>query len=251
MVRKTRKHKKSEKGIYSIPELRRSFEHIEAYLNDKIQKKESKEKMIRDVRKEWQEVFMKPLDHASAEALIEDRMKLAPSRRKTRRHHGGAFAITGAPVDSTTRPGLYLAPGGLPDQNGGLPLSVGNQSGGAYGSFVQYVSNGFTHPEMSIVSDPVKGQTTWPIPYSDTGSNAFAPLKGGRRRTRRGVRRGGSLASMWENLTTRPIPSSSPAIPLQDAQDMWHGKVVGSSPDQVQRGADYLLGATYPKPVTM
>lgn len=247
MARHTRKHKKSEKGIYSIPELRRSFEHIEAYLNDKIQRKESKEKMIRDVRKEWQLVFMKPLDHASAEALIEDRMKLAPSRRKTRKHHGGGF-ITGAPVDSVTRPGLYLTPGGLPDQNGGLPLSV-KQNGGAYGSFVQYVSSGFNHPEMSITSDPVKGQTTWPIPYSDTGSNEF--VKGGRRRTRRGVRRGGSLGSMLSSFVAHPFSGSSPATPLQDAQDLWHGSQVGSSPDQIQRSVSYQLGSVYPKPVLM
>lgn len=250
MARKTRKHKKSEKGIYSIPELRRSFEHIEAYLNDKIQRKETKEKMIRDVRKEWEEVFMKPLDHASAEALIEDRMKLVPSRRKTRKHHGGAFAINGAPVDSVTRPGLYLAPAGLPDQNGGLPLSK-QSGGGPYGSFVQYVSNGFQQPEMSIVSDPVKGQPAWPIPTADMGSNQFAPLKGGRRRTRRGVRRGGSLASMWDSMTSHPISASSPPGPLQDAQDMWHGASVGASPDQVQRGVTYQLGSVYPKPITM
>ncbi len=48
MVRKTRRHhsEKKAKGIYSIPELRRSFEHIEEYVNEKIALKESKEKLI-------------------------------------------------------------------------------------------------------------------------------------------------------------------------------------------------------------
>ena len=48
----------------------------------------------------------------------------------------------------------------------------------------------------------------------------------------------------------RPIPSSSPPGVLQDAQDMWYGKSVGPSPDQVQRGPNYQIGSVYPKPVT-
>jgi hypothetical protein len=57
MVRKTRKHhttkSKKHNGIYSIPELRRSFEHIEEYVDEKIQLKESKEKLIKDLRREY------------------------------------------------------------------------------------------------------------------------------------------------------------------------------------------------------
>ena len=51
MVRKTRKHYsakgKHSKGIYSIPELRRSFEHIEEYVDDKIHSENLKNKLLR------------------------------------------------------------------------------------------------------------------------------------------------------------------------------------------------------------
>jgi hypothetical protein len=43
MTRKTRKH--SEKGIHSIPELRRAFEHVEDAIDEMIRKRESKQDM--------------------------------------------------------------------------------------------------------------------------------------------------------------------------------------------------------------
>ena len=71
MVHKTRRHhsNKKSKGIYSIPELRRSFEHIESYINEKIALKDSKEKLVKDLRKEWSKVFFKELDKKSAESF--------------------------------------------------------------------------------------------------------------------------------------------------------------------------------------
>jgi len=239
MVRKTRK-----RGVASIPELRRSFEHIEAFLRDRIRRKDSKEKIIRDVRKEWRLVFLKPLDKASAEALYED----APKGRI----RGGALPIAGAPLDYTTQPGVYLAQGSIPNADGGLPRST-QTGGGPYGSFLQYVSHGFWNPEMAIASDPVKGQPAWPTP--DTGSNAFR-ASGGKRQTRRAKGRtlrrskGGSLFSTLSNMINHPIPSNQPAGPLQDAQDMWHGSPVGPSPDQVQRMPAYQLGSVHPRPFT-
>jgi hypothetical protein len=232
-MRKTRTRKR---GVASIPELRRSFEHIEAFLRDRIRRKDPKDKIIRDLRKEWRLVFLKPLDKVSAEALYDD----APKGRM----RGGA-AIAGAPLDYTTQPGLYLAPGGLPQADGGLPLS---QQGGAYGSFLQYVSHGFWNPEMAITSDPVKGQPAWPVPYPETGSNTFKAVGGRRRRTRR---RGGSLLSTLSNAISHPIPSSAPPTPLQDAQDMWHGAPVGASPDQVQRAPVYQLGEVHTKAIQL
>ena len=232
-MRKTRK-----RGVATIPELRRSFEHIEAFLRDRIHHKDSKEKIIRDLRKEWRQVFLKPLDKASAEALYEDTPKGRIRGGATAAIAGGA-AIAGAPLDYTTQPGIYLAPGSIPTPEGGLPQTGGNA--GPYGSYLQYVNHGFWNPEMAIASDPVKGQPAWPIPYATTGSNQAG---GKRRSTRRSTRRrGGSLLS----LLSHPIPSTQPPMLLQDAQDMWHGKAVGPSPDQVQRAAEYQLGTVYPK----
>ena len=68
MTRKTRKQKKP-KGIFSIPELRRSFEYIEEYVDNKIQSKEQKEKIVKDLKKEWKKTFLKDLDKKSAESF--------------------------------------------------------------------------------------------------------------------------------------------------------------------------------------
>ena len=132
MVRKTRKHSshKKLKGIYSIPELRRSFEHIESYVNGKIAQKESKEKLVKDLRKEWSKVFFKDLDKKSAESFVSDRL----SKKHKRRTLKGGAALAGAPLDYTTRQGIYLAPGQIPTAAGHLPLSDGSKS--SFGSFV-------------------------------------------------------------------------------------------------------------------
>ena len=248
MVRKTRRHgsNKKSKGIYSIPELRRSFEHIESYVNGKIAQKESKEKLVKDLRKEWSKVFFKDLDKKSAESFVSDRLN-KKHKRKTLK--GGA-ALAGAPLDYTTRQGVYLAPGQIPTAAGHLPLSDGSLSN--YGSFVPYVDKGFWNPEPGQSYDPVPGQTRFPtsVPVG-MGSNLVQ--KGGKRQARKTRRRGGGLirdmGTVLSQVFTHPASPSAPPSIFKDGQDIWYGKNVGPSPDQVERGLEYKLGSVYPKPV--
>ena len=257
MVRKTRKHgsHKKSKGIYSIPELRRSFEHIESYVNGKIAHKESKEKLVKDLRKEWSKVFFKDLDKKSAESFVSDRLSKKHKRRTLR---GGATALAGAPLDYTTRQGVYLAPGQIPTAAGHLPLSDGSIS--SYGSFVPYVDKGFWNPEPAQSYDPVPGQTRFPTSVpAGMGSNVFQ--KGGktpireRRQTRKGKgnRNGGGLirdmGTVLSQVFTHPASPSAPPSIFKDGQDIWYGKSAGPSPDQVQLLPVYNLGSVYPKPV--
>jgi hypothetical protein len=254
MVRKTRRHfgknKKGAAGIYSIPELRRSFEHIEEFVDKKIASKEGKERIAVDLRKEWQRVFMKDLDKKSAEAFIDSAIEKSHTHRRHRtlKRRGGA-----APVLSDTRPGLYLASGKIPDSQGQLPLSSGGKS--SFGFYVPYVDKGFWNPEPAISYDPVPGQTHYvTAPPKGMGTNDvhFSAKGGATKRNGRTLRkrRGGSLGATLSQAFTRPIPSSVPSGVLQDAQDMWYGKEVGPSPDQVQRSPTYQLGSVYPKVVT-
>jgi hypothetical protein len=261
MVRKTRKHYsakgKQSKGIYSIPELRRSFEHIEEFVDSCISSKISKEQIIKDLRKEWSQTFFKDLDKKSAEAFVSGRMKKKhSSRHRTLRRRGGAGAqlantntpIAGAPPDYTTRQGIYLAPGQIPDKAGHLPLSDGGKSN--FGSYVEYVDRGFSVgvPMPGQSFDPVPGQTRFPtsVPVGMGSNTVHFGHKGGKRRTRRG----GSMGAILSEAFQRPISASAPPGILQDMQDMWYGREVGPSPDQVQRGINYQLGSVYPKPIT-
>ena len=243
MARKTRKHTKSNKGIYSIPELRRAFEHVEQAIDEMIRNKESKATMIADIRKEWTKVFHKTLDKASADALISHRME---SHRVPRTHTGGAPALAGAPVDHVTRPGIYLDQGQIPGPDGGLTKTVG----GGYGSYVQYVDRGFVNPEIARGSDPVSGQSVFPLaPRADMGSNTFTPKIGGKRRKTRKTR--GGMAIM-EQAFMRPIPPGpNPQNALFDIQNIIKGNAHGMSPDQTQRLPSYHLNDTYPKAVNI
>lgn len=264
MVQKTRKNKqRKEKGVHTIPELRRSFEHIERTVDEMIYKKESREMMIRDLRKGWHTIFMKELDKKSAEAFIDERMQYTmgskgqKGRRRTRKTRGGA-AIAGAPLDYITRPGVHLAPGLIPDRMGHLPLTGNKPSD--FGSYVQYVSKGFSVglPEPGQSYDPVPGQTTWPQVPLGMGSNAvhFAQQKGG---SRRKIRRGGGLltdkmgaaAATIEQAWRHPFQSSVPPGFGQNMKSMFNGSDVGLPSDQVQTPVNYKMGGVYPKAVTI
>jgi hypothetical protein len=255
MVRKTRRHHsgKKAKGIQSIPELRRSFEHIETYISEKIALKESKEQLVKDLRKEWAKVFFKELDKKSAEAFVTEKLsKKHVSRRRTVKHRGGAGPLTGSPLDHTTRAGIYLAPESIPTAQGHLPLSDGSKS--SFGSYIPYVYKGFDvsipEPGQPLDQFGIPGQTRFPTSTPvGMGSNAVHfSGKGGARRSRK-ARRGGAMGAILSQAFNHPISASSPPGKLQDIQDMWYGKGVGPSPDQVQRSPNYQLGSVYPKPV--
>ena len=257
MVRKTRRHHtgKKTKGVQSIPELRRSFEHIEEYMNEKIALKESKEQLIKDLRKEWSKVFFKELDKKSADAFVTEKLSKKHSiRHKTIKHRGGAGAVAGSPLDNMTRQGIYLAPESIPTAQGHLPLSDGAKS--TFGSYIPYVDKGFgvAIPEVGRLLDQfgIPGQTRFPTstPVGMGDNTVHFTSKGGKRKSRK-VRRGGSLSGATLSQAFRhPIPSSSPPGILMDMQDKWYGKGVGPSPDQIQRSPDYQIGSVYPKPVS-
>jgi len=129
MTRKTRKQhsKKSKKrDSITIPELRRSFEHIEQFVDDKIHSKESKDKIVKELQEEWYFIFTKELSKKSAQEFVEQRMKNCKSSRKYRtlRRKGGG-SLGGAPLDYSTRAGMYLAQNSTPTALGHLTLSGG------------------------------------------------------------------------------------------------------------------------------
>ena len=269
MVRKTRKNAHHKKGkAVTIPELRRSFEYIERVADEGLHRKESTDKIALTVRKEWRKTFSKDLDKKSAELFVTNRMSHSKGHRHmTRRHRGGA-AISGAPLDYTTRQGVYLAPGQIPDKAGHLPLTGDKPS--VFGSYLKYVSNGFGIgiPEIAqnmpySTNGYVPGMPDWPKVPINMGSNAvhFAAKGGAHRKThhnsRRKLRKGGGLGDKMESAGAmlsqafnRPVGASAPPSLVQDLQSKWYGTQVGPSPDQIQRYPSYQIGSVYPKAVT-
>ena len=240
MARKTRKHTSRKKEVHTIPELRRSFEHIEEFVDDMIHEKQSKDTIMTRLRKEWLSVFHKTLDKKSADSFVTHRME---SKRAPRRHRGGGGPITGAPIDHQIRAGIYLDQGARPGSDGGLTKTVG----GGYGDFIKYVDSGFSVPEIARNMDPVSGQSVFPIPSSTLGTNLVKT--GGRRRTRK---TGGGLGAILTQAFQHPISAGDiPPNPLHDLQTHIQGSVPGSSPDQIQRPPTYQIGAVYPRAVNI
>jgi hypothetical protein len=204
MARKTRKQANKAKGIFSIPELRRSFEHVEYFLFKKLKSNEPKSQIVKDVQAEWKKIFLKPLDKSSAEAYVDYVISRQSNRRKTLKK-GGALPLSGSSLDHITRAGVYIQPAAIPPN--------------AYGNIVDYVSKGFWNPEIAQQYDPVPGQTHYPtsVPVGMGDNTVQFGHKGGKRRT---LRRGGA---------------SVPSGVIQDYQDMFYGKRLNMSPDQTQR----------------
>lgn len=198
MAPKTRKVK-----ALSIPQLRKSFDHIDSWVESHVKK--GKRGQIKELvpafQKEWKKTFHKTVDAKAAEAYLTLKAHSAP--RLTRKQHGGTQALTGAPLDYMTRQGVY----------------------GVYGAFPEYVSSGLRFyndiNQDSLTANCGKENITPNIP-ADMGSNQFQ--KGGRktRSNRRGYKktrkqRGGSfrdtaasISATIDTMLSRPVPTSSP-----------------------------------------
>lgn len=214
------KTRKQSKGIYSIPELRRLFEHIEKYVDDKIG---TKENVVKSLKKEWKKVFLKKLETSSAKAFVDNRMRFKRRRRTLRNTKGGslqASSLQGAPLDYTLRQGMYLSPGQIPD--------------GVFGNYTEYVSKGFFNPEPARSYDPVVGQQRFPI------------VAGG---SRRRLRKGGAFSSIT-GMLQRPFVPTEPTNPVQDIYSRWYGVNSGISSNLVNNRVSYDFNNIYPKVVT-
>lgn len=216
----------------TIPEVRRSFEHIEECVDGWLEEGSRAEAATR-LRKEWRMVFHRELFKRDAEEFIEHRATRTPSKKKrhsryrTTRRKGGM-----APVDYQTRAGVYLAPGQTPTAQGTLPLSSGASS--SFGSFLDYLSSGFgvSVPQRAGDLDPVKGQAEWPSPMKG-GSGGIAD----------------TASAVYRQALMRPIGPSAPPSVLSDLQSMAYGSTVGVSPSVPQRTPEYQLGKVYSGPL--
>ena len=230
MARRTKKQsKKGKQGkqskqnhIMTIPELRRSFEHIETFVH---QHKRSKD-LVKMLQEEWLKVFKKKLDKESATAFANHTVKESSQ--------SGGGQLTGAPLDYTTRPGLYISPGI-------------NQ--GSYAQVPNYVSSGFWNPEPGQSYDRVIGQTVYPDRTpAGLGDNTVIGLKmsgGSNRKTQKRKQSGGdplrTLGTALNQFLFRPVQSTIPPSIPQDVLAASKGQDLGPSPLAYQNKLDYQM----------
>jgi hypothetical protein len=215
MVRKTRKIKQSKKSppkTMTIPQLRKSFEHIENFINTKGYD-------IAAFRKEWKKTFGREVSEKAAKEYLDF---LQINKKK-----GGSEMKGGAaPLDYVMRPGVDLP----------------------HGNFPNYVSSGFGVgvPQDSFRAQCGKENITPMIPAT-LGSNAVQ--KGGRKTRKSKKQKGGaslgsSLASVMGEVLSRPFGMSSPVTTAQDLQMQGKGVLPQPSGDPSQATFSYTTPQT-------
>jgi hypothetical protein len=225
MVRKTRRLAKkaeptgsaSASAALTIPQLRKSFEHIEKFVQKKVLHMSEKEG-LKAFCKEWKKTF-----GTISEESAKDYLQYMRSHNKTQK--GGAVTV--------------LSPAGL-----GYEMSQPSGLGVANPSYPAYLSGGFLPPPMDSVAATCGKPSAFLPPAADTGSNAWVPMKGGgRSRSRRiskkhksqqqqnkQAQRGGSLGTVLSEFLTRPFGMGSPPTMLQDVGHRLSGQAGLASP---------------------
>lgn len=213
---KQRAATKASSAIQSIPEIRRSFEIMEAFMNGLHSSTDSAAKKVAALQEKWLDVFGRELSTKMATDYIDAHKKnKSTTDHRTTRKKGGM-----APVDAVMRPGIYATPGGM------------------CSSYGDYLSKGFGFVTPSIA----QGVPSTP---------ALRVNGGGRKprvhdRRRRSTQAGGmglfeTLGSYLSAATARPSESTQPASVVQDMRAMMNGQRVGLSPDPVQQPVPYRL----------
>ena len=159
--------------------------------------------------------FHRDVDDKAADAYLQFESKKI-KKGKTKKQRGGA-ALGGAPLDYSTRPGIY----------------------GVYGEFPQYISGGFATMgnatnKMAIQEgcNSAAEAAKFQAPYTGFGAASLASQKGGKSRKARGKKtrrartmRGGapSWGEFASALTLRPMSASAPPSMLYTTMMDWKG----------------------------
>ena len=114
------KNSKSVKKSFSIPEIKQAFDALSKETHRILQKGETTSSQVKEFQKVFKNIFHHPVSAESATGYLGVQRLIAAKKgtRKNRKMKGGA--LTGAPLDSITQPGIS----------------------GTYGSFPAYQSQG-------------------------------------------------------------------------------------------------------------
>jgi len=207
--------KKQKKSSMTIPQLRKAFDHIEDFSLTLVKRERDATKRRKAFQEEWMKVFHRHIDDKAADAYLQFEAKKTKGKGQTRRMKGGA-ALAGAPLDYSTRPGIY----------------------GVYGEFPQYIASGFSTfgdatNKMAIQEgcNSAAEAAKFQAPYTGFGAPSLLSQKGGKsRKQKKGGRktrkqRGGapSWGEFASALTFRPLTSSAPPSQLYTQMMEWKG----------------------------
>jgi len=229
-----RQTRDTAEDVFTVPELRRAFEHIDEFARNLVHSPKSMDAKIAEFCEEWKRTFYREIKHDSAKVYLETLKEEMPTKKKhgkTRRLRGGAVPLEGAPLDYTTRPGVYIQPAGL------------NQF--SYAQVPAYVDKGFWNPEQAHQYDPVPGQTRY-VTQTPPGMGSNRVTGGGKRKSARRLRGGSAplgqaFIDTLSQVASRIVPASIPPSPINDAVTAFRGQQLGQSPDPSQTRLAYQM----------
>jgi hypothetical protein len=206
----TLKHKK---GVQTIPQLRKSFDHMEQFTKSLVHSEKDKSKQVASFQKEWKKVFYHDIDATAAQGFIDFQSKQKQSTRKNKKgkkQSGGQVPLTGSSLDLQTRPGSYETP---------------------YGNFPEYIGSGFSFynkiNQDSFFPTQCGKEDSTPTVYTSTGSNKVG---GSRKRNKK--QRGGfpTLSEFSQALSFGPLSPSTPTSSAYDLQSATKAQLPPASP---------------------
>ena len=186
------------------PSLKHSFDVLEHEVANIIKAGHDPKKRIREFQAIWRKIFGRPVEAVAAEAYLQVKMK-SNTVKRTRKQKGGA-AISGAPVDFQTRPGVD----------------------GVHGSFPPYLTSGLSFYNTINQDQLNKG----------VGLSAFDPAVPASLGSNQAG--GAALYDAAFLATTRPAVPSSPPSVIDDLQTWTQGRPLGASPDPAQNHLKYM-----------
>jgi len=130
-TRKAHQKKGSPGSKMGLKKLRSAFDHMEKVVNRlKPKAKQSFQDALSEYRVEWHKVFKREISPAEAASYLKFRYGLkgtAVMTRRSKKMHGGAAPLGGAPIDYSMRSGLNGVYGNFPSyQQEGLDRYYSN-----------------------------------------------------------------------------------------------------------------------------
>jgi len=181
----TRRTGKRSTKVLTIPELKRSFDAVDAGVKDILKRGDSNEKQIKEFQGLWRSIFHRTISTDAAEGYLRvKRGAPVAGPKKTRKAQRGGAALAGAPLDYMTRPGID----------------------GAYGNFPTYQAQGlsfYNTINKDGLFESCGKQDITPVVPASIGDNTFM--------------KGGGIPSLFE--TARTYWQGKPLSPSPDPSE--------------------------------
>ena len=192
----------------TLPELKGTFDRLRKGCHEIIRSTKDTKQRIRNFQTLWKELFHRPVDAMAAESYLRVMERGSKHRKTMSKKQKGGAALSGAPIDFQTRPGVD----------------------GVHGSFPQYLTSGLSF--YNTINQ--EGM------FKDCGVKDITPAVPDTLGSNKALAGGGPISDALYTVTKTPIEASVPPSPFQDAQNAWRGLPLGASPNASQNPLKFV-----------